>query len=153
MNTSSIRRLVQMVTQSRIAELQVESEPMGRVIVRNAAPVVASPGNESLAPAARLAGPAAVPPHVTPRPLLAPRRIVASSLVGTYRHGAAENSAPLVRCGETIEAGQVMCVIEAMRLKHEIRSPHDGRLVEVLADEGEPVDFGRPLFIIEALDN
>lgn len=142
MNTSSIRRLVQMVMQSRIAELQVESEPMVRVVVRNGGSAAVRPGIEPCAAVSATVSPQVMPSTPT-------RRIVASPLVGTFRHAMTKNDVPLVRCGERIEAGQVLCVIEAMHLKHEIRSSREGRLAEVLVDEGDAVDFGRPLFSID----
>lgn len=80
------------------------------------------------------------------------RHVVTSPLVGTCRNGSTGMHATSIECGDAVHAGQILCVIEAMRLEHAIRAPHSGRVVEALVADGDPVDFGRPLFVVDDLE-
>ena len=70
-------------------------------------------------------------------------------MVGTFYRAPAPDAPPFVEVGQDIEMGQVVCIIEAMKLMNEIKSEVAGRVVEVLVQNGDPVEFGQPLFSIE----
>lgn len=76
-------------------------------------------------------------------------KIVTSPLVGTFYVAPAEDAEPFVRVGDTVKAGQVLAIVEAMKLMNEIESDYDGVVTKVLARDGEPVEYGQPLFCIE----
>ncbi|MDD5432899.1 MAG: acetyl-CoA carboxylase biotin carboxyl carrier protein [Candidatus Omnitrophica bacterium] len=76
---------------------------------------------------------------------------IKAPMVGTFYRAPSPESAPYVEAGQTIEAGQVVCIIEAMKLMNEIKSEIKGKLLEILVDNAEPVEFGQPLFLIEPL--
>ena len=77
------------------------------------------------------------------------RIIIKSPMVGTFYRAPAPDAPPFVEVGQDLEVGQVVCIIEAMKLMNEIKSEVAGRIAEVLAENGAPVEFGQPLFVVE----
>lgn len=75
--------------------------------------------------------------------------IVKSPMVGTFYLKPAPTSSPFVEVGKTVKKGETLCIIEAMKLMNEIESDYDGKIVKILVKDGEPVEYGKPLFIIE----
>jgi acetyl-CoA carboxylase biotin carboxyl carrier protein len=83
---------------------------------------------------------------------LAPNQeYVSAEIVGTFYRAPAPGESPFVQVGETVEIGQTLCIIEAMKVMNEIESPIRGKVIEVLVDNSEPVEFGQPLFVIEKM--
>jgi len=80
------------------------------------------------------------------------RVMIKSPMVGTFYRAPAPDAPPFVEIGQEIEVGQVLCIIEAMKLMNEIKSETAGRLLEVLVENGEAVEFGQPLFSLEPLE-
>jgi acetyl-CoA carboxylase biotin carboxyl carrier protein len=78
--------------------------------------------------------------------------IVPAPMVGVFYQGPAPDAPPFVQVGDFIEEGQTVCIIEAMKLMNEVRSSVSGKLVRVLVGNGEPVEFGQPLFVLESAD-
>jgi acetyl-CoA carboxylase biotin carboxyl carrier protein len=74
---------------------------------------------------------------------------VTSPMVGTYYSSASPGAKPFVEIGSEIKVGQILCIIEAMKMMNQIESDKEGRVTAMLAKNGEPVEFGQPLFIIE----
>ena len=75
--------------------------------------------------------------------------MVKSPMVGTYYESPSPGSPAFVKPGDVIEEGQVLCIVEAMKLMNEIESEVAGRIVRVVAENGKPVEFGQPLFLVE----
>ena len=96
--------------------------------------------------AAQAAAPGAVPPADEGR-----RIVVKSPMVGTFYRTPAPDAPPFAEVGQDIEAGQVVCIIEAMKLMNEIKSEAAGRVAEILVENGAPVEFGQPLLVLEPL--
>ena len=100
------------------------------------------PAPVALAPAAAVAAPVAAP--------AAPSgHIVKSPMVGTFYRSAQPGSDPYVSVGSQVKEGDTLCIIEAMKLMNEIEADKSGTIKSVLADNGSPVEFGQPLFVIE----
>jgi acetyl-CoA carboxylase biotin carboxyl carrier protein len=145
MNLKEIRALLELFREYGLTEVEIERSGE-RVRVRrelSAAPaVVPAP-----APAAG-AHPAAVP-----EPVREDRRehlvTVEAPMVGTFYRAASPEAEPYVREGDGIKEGQVLCIIEAMKLMNEIESKVAGRVIRILAENGQPVEYGQPLFLIE----
>ncbi|HCC68618.1 MAG TPA: acetyl-CoA carboxylase biotin carboxyl carrier protein [Nitrospiraceae bacterium] len=76
---------------------------------------------------------------------------VTSPIVGTFYRGSAPEGFPFVEMGSTVKKGQVLCIIEAMKLMNEIESEIDGIIAKILVENGQPVEYGEPLFLIEPL--
>jgi acetyl-CoA carboxylase biotin carboxyl carrier protein len=72
-------------------------------------------------------------------------------MVGTFYRAPSPEAAAYVEAGQIIEPGQIICIIEAMKLMNEIKSEIKGKIIEILADNAEPVEFGQPMFLIEPL--
>ena len=71
-----------------------------------------------------------------------------SPMVGSFYRAASPDSAPFIEVGSTVKKGEVLCIIEAMKLLNEIESEHDGIIKKILVENGQPVEFGEPLFVI-----
>jgi len=76
---------------------------------------------------------------------------IKAPMVGTFYRAPSPESPPFIEIGQTVEEGQVVCIIEAMKLMNEIKAEKRGKLVEVLVENGHPIEFGQPLFLIEPL--
>ena len=153
-----LQALVRLVDESSLDSLEVErgatrirlaKSPNGGVIVPEgvrAAPVAAAPAPaaepEPAAPPAAEEAPAAEPPATN---LIE----VTSPMVGTFYRAPSPEAAPYVQVGSTVTAGDVLCVIEAMKLMNELECEVAGRIVEICADNAEPVDYGQVLFRVE----
>ncbi|HET6144878.1 MAG TPA: acetyl-CoA carboxylase biotin carboxyl carrier protein [Candidatus Acidoferrales bacterium] len=120
-----------------------------------AAPVqmIQSPAPASPAPVDHLAAtatPAAAPAAIAPAPVAtaaaADEHIIKSPIVGTFYAGSSPEAGPFVRAGDKVEAGQTVCIIEAMKLMNEIEADVSGEIARVLVENGQPVEYGEPLF-------
>ena len=149
---AELRQLIRLVQRTGIGELEVSS---GDRTVRIAAqphlpvnvgysPAVAASAPAAEKPAAAAAGTAPPAPQGT-EDLAA----VTSPMVGTFYRAPAPDADPYVEVGDLVEVGQTVCIIEAMKLMNEIESEHRGRVVKILVENAQPVDFGQKLFLIE----
>jgi acetyl-CoA carboxylase biotin carboxyl carrier protein len=148
-----IRKLIKMVEQSEIDSLEVSSWGRSVKIMKSRpstngqAPPVAS---HAAAPAAHIRHEAPLPPA---EPVQAPStpaatavRQITAPMVGTFYRKPAPDARPFVEAGDTVRVGQVVCIVEAMKLMNEIQSDVDGIVAEVLVEDGQPVEYGQPLF-------
>jgi len=105
------------------------------------------------APAAVAAAPAAPAAAATAAPAAPARRanehVVAAPMVGTFYASASPGAKPFVEIGSEVKEGQVLCIIEAMKMMNQIESDKAGKITAVMATNGDPVEFGQPLFVIE----
>ena len=148
MDLRKLKTLIDLVSESNISELEI-TEAEGKVRIVKADPRIAAPvpvptGGQSLSQPV-VASPA--PIEVPPPP--AAGHPVKSPMVGTFYRSATPGGKPLVEIGDKVQAGQAVCIIEAMKIMNEIESDHAGTVTEVLVDDGRAVEFGQPLFIVE----
>lgn len=151
MDLRKLKTLIDLVSESGVAELEItEGEDRVRIVNRNgAAPVqvhqpvtVAQPMPVPI-PAPEVApAPAPTAPQQTGTPLTSP-------MVGTFYRAPSPGADPFVKVGDTVKKGQVVCIIEAMKLLNEVEADMDGTVKEVCVENGQPVEFGQSLFIIE----
>lgn len=147
-----IRKLIKLVEQSEIDSLEVSSWGRRVRIMKSRPPsngqapaqthVVSSPLSHRIE-APRVAMETAAPP--TPS-ATAPTRQITAPMVGTFYGKLAPDSRAFVEVGDTVRVGQVVCIVEAMKLMNEIQSDADGIVSEVLVEDGQPVEYGQPLF-------
>jgi acetyl-CoA carboxylase biotin carboxyl carrier protein len=149
----TLRRLIRIVEESEIDELEISRWGTRVKITRRraressngtadaTAVVTAAPAPERVAPPAAEAGalPEKAEGHV----------VVKSPMVGTFYAAAAPGEPPFVNVGDRVNAGQVVCIIEAMKLMNEIHAEVAGRVVSVTATNGKPVEYGQGLFVID----
>ena len=154
MDLRKLKTLIDLVSESGISELEV-TEGEGKVrIVKNAPPVYVQPSAsyapQYAAPAPAAAGPAAEAPAApaTPAPVAQQGHVVTSPMVGTFYRAPSPGAEAFVQVGDTVEEGQTICIIEAMKLLNEIESDKSGVVKEILVDNGQAVEYGQPLFVV-----
>jgi len=152
MDIRKIKKLIELLEESGLAEIEItegeESVRIARASQGNPvvthyaaapAPVAApAPAQASASPAAAVTAPAA-----------RDEKLVTAPMVGTFYGSPAPGAKSFVEVGQEVRVGQVLCIIEAMKMMNQIESERAGRVVAVLAKNGEPVEFGQPLFAIE----
>jgi acetyl-CoA carboxylase biotin carboxyl carrier protein len=150
MDLRKLKKLIDLVQESGIAELEVtEGEERVKIVRSSRAAgetfvtVPAHPASPPAPPSPAAAAPAE-PPAPPPE-----GHMVKSPMVGTFYRASAPDAKPFVEVGDTVKAGQTVCIIEAMKLMNEIESDQDGVVKAILVDNGQPVEYGEPLFVIE----
>ena len=156
MDLKELKEILQILEEKQITEFELEEE--GRTLrIRKAAPVSSSPQSASPPAFPPAVPPAAQPVAAAPRsgPPPAPAAeaepgltVVKSPIVGTFYRTPDPNAPPFVSVGDRIRVGQVLCIIEAMKLMNEIEAEVAGEVVRVHHESGQPVQYGEPLFTI-----
>ena len=150
MDLRKLKKLIDLVEESGIAELEVTegeekvritrvsaapqmayAQPMTALQVPNAAPVAAAPAAEAAAPANN------------------DKNAMKSPMVGTFYRSPSPGAKSFIEVGQSVNAGDTLCIIEAMKLMNEIEADRSGVVKAILVEDGQPVEFGEPLFIIE----
>ncbi len=159
MDLRKLKTLIDLVAESSISELEI-TEAEGRVRIVKAPPpsaaqapvaqVVQIPASQAAvaAPAAQ-PGAAAAPAPAAAAPAAPRGKTVKSPMVGTLYRAPNPEADPFVQVGTTVKVGDTLCIIEAMKLMNEIESEFAGTVVEILVENGQPIEYGQPLFIIE----
>lgn len=151
MDIRKVKKLIELLEESGIAEIEIsEGEESVRIsrYPQGGAPVLAAPLTAVAAPAPGPGGTQPDPPAATPEPAASGHEITAP-MVGTFYASASPGAKPFVEIGSTVKPGDTLCIIEAMKMMNQIESDAAGRVVGILAENGSPVEFGQPLFIIE----
>ena len=154
MDLRKLKTLIDLVSESNVSELEItEAEGKVRIVKSGgnvvqqfvaapmqaapvqavAAPAVAAPAAEAAAPAA-----AAITGHQ-----------VKSPMVGSFYRASSPGAKPFVEVGDTVKEGETLCIIEAMKILNEIEADKSGTVTRILADNGQAVEYGQPLFVIE----
>jgi acetyl-CoA carboxylase biotin carboxyl carrier protein len=140
------RRLAALLAEMDLAEVEVESADVRVRVQRTVAAVVAAPAAVAVAPVA--GAPAAERPLVTD--VVSPALVtVEAPMVGTFYRASSPTADPYVQDGDVVKEGQVLCIIEAMKLMNEIESKVGGRVARILVENGQAVEYGQPLFLID----
>lgn len=144
MNLKELKEMVELMNENGLAELEVERDGMKIKLKKTADNVLISQPVSYAPPAI----PAAARPAVEPAAVEVKDNLkqVKSPMVGTFYRAPTPESAPFIEIGQTVEVGQVVCIIEAMKLMNEIKSEVRGKVVEISVDNAEPVEFGQVLF-------
>ena len=152
MDLRKLKKLIDLVQESGIAELEItEGEEKVRIVKREGQAkesyyMVQGHATGPAAPAQPSAdAPAPAPPTA---PAEAEAHVVKSPMVGTFYRSSSPDAKPFVEVGDTVRKGQTICIIEAMKLMNEIEADKDGVVREALVENGQPVEYGEPLFVI-----
>lgn len=162
MDLKEIQNLIKFVARSGASEVSLETEDFKITIKTHSGvsypvetvPVVAhsAPVHQVVEVPAVQAAPAAEPPkQAAPAADESKYVTIKSPMIGTFYRRPAPDKPPFVEVGSEIKKGQVVCIIEAMKLFNEIESEIDGRIVKVLVDDQKPVEYDQPLFLVEPL--
>ena len=152
MDLRKVKTLIDLVQQSDITELEItEGEERVRI----------SRGAVAMSPQT-MAAPVTLPPALAPLPEFAVAAVPAatevpaerqgfvlkSPMVGTFYRSSSPGGTPFVEVGQTVKTGETVCIIEAMKLLNEIEAGADGKIKEILVENGQPVEYGQPLLVI-----
>lgn len=157
MDIRKVKKLIELLEESGIAELEItEGEESVRISrygnqtvaqVVHAAPAAAPAQSAPVAHLPAIAAPASA---ATSGPATAPpENVVTAPMVGTLYSAPAPGAKAFVEIGTDVKVGQTLCVIEAMKMMNQIESDKEGKVTAILVKNGEPVEFGQPLFVIE----
>ena len=151
MNLKELKELIALMNEHQLVEVEIEREGMKIRLRKTGAgvggeTVVLEPSGLARSLAAKEA--AVALPEAVQKPATLE---VKSPMVGTFYRAPAPDAAPFVEVGQEIEPGQVLCIIEAMKLMNEIKSEVKGRIFQISVENGQPVEFGQILFLVEPL--
>jgi acetyl-CoA carboxylase biotin carboxyl carrier protein len=154
MDIRKVKKLIELLDETGVAEIEIKEGEESVRISRHP-----SGGTFAMMPQHMTYGPPPAPPAAPAAPVApvaAPAPAAASvdqtvtaPMVGTFYSAPAPGAKPFVDIGSEVKAGDVLCIIEAMKMMNQIESDKAGRIVSVLAKNGDPVEFGQPLFVIE----
>jgi len=149
MDLRKLKTLIDLVAESDIAELEVtEGEGKVRIVKSSALPQNQVVMMQQHPQAHQPMAPAAPAPVAAPVAAVPEGQIVKSPMVGTFYRSSSPGSAPFAEIGKQINKGETLCIIEAMKLLNEIESDFDGVIKQILVENGQPVEYGQPLFVI-----
>lgn len=151
MDLRKLKTLIDLVSESEITELEI-TEGDGQVRIVKAAPVVQNVTAYAPEPAVvHAAAPVAAAPAATAEPAKPEitGHTVCAPMVGTFYRAPNPGATPFADVGQTVKEGEPLCIIEAMKLLNEIEADKSGVIKQILVENGEPVEYGQPLFVIE----
>ncbi len=148
MDLRKLKTLIDLVSESNVSELEItEADGKVRIVKAGAAPVVYA------APVVQQAAPAGVAPVAAPAVEAAPveetGHVCKSPMVGTFYRSSSPGAKAFAEVGDQVKAGQPVCIIEAMKIMNEIEADQDGTVTKILVENGQPVEYGQPLFVLE----
>ncbi|MBQ9770357.1 MAG: acetyl-CoA carboxylase biotin carboxyl carrier protein [Lentisphaeria bacterium] len=154
MKIEEIKTIIKLMSENDLTEFKIEAEDMhlclkrggqlpgSQIIIPAAAPV---PAAAPAAPAAPAAAPAAPAAAAAP----ANRTTVDAPIVGTFYRSPSPDAPAFVKVGDTVSADTTVCIIEAMKVMNEIKAEKSGVIKEILVENGQPVEYGQPIFVLE----
>ena len=152
MDLRKLKTLIDLVSESNVSELEI-TEAEGKVRIVKSAPMSAA------APVTYSMAPAPVAPPVVPAVEAIPVAVAASAepvghtvkspMVGTFYRASSPGAKPFVEIGDTIKEGETICIVEAMKILNEIEADKSGTVTKILVDNGQAVEYGQPLYVIE----
>ena len=140
MDLRKLKTLIDLVSESNVSELEItEADGKVRIVKAGAAPIVMQ----------TVAAPAVAAPAEAPAAPVETGHIVKSPMVGTFYRSSSPGAKAFAEVGDVVKAGQAVCIIEAMKIMNEIEADTDGTITKILVENGQPVEYGQPLFIVE----
>jgi acetyl-CoA carboxylase biotin carboxyl carrier protein len=161
MDIRKVKKLIELLDETGVAEIEIKEgeesvrisrHPTGAAAAATMHMMYAPPpyGGATMPPAAApSAAPAPAPAAVAAAPAQNPDRVVTAPMVGTFYSAPAPGAKAFVDIGTEVKPGDVLCIIEAMKMMNQIESDKAGKIASVLVKNGDPVEFGQPLFVIE----
>lgn len=149
MNIKEIKEMINLMNEFNLMELEVEKEGM-RIKLKRSGPGEAATAPLIIEKEGSREIPAPVPSQQA-QPSSVKTIEIKAPMVGTFYRTPSPEAASYVDIGQVIEPGQIICIIEAMKLMNEIKSEIKGKITEILVENAEPVEFGQPLFLVESL--
>ena len=153
MDLRKIKKLMELLEESGIAEIEVkegeESIKLSRNITSSASPFQQMVQQPMMAPQQQEPQAISQVENTKNDSLSENRNTVNSPMVGTFYASASPESKPFVTVGQSVKKGDTLCILEAMKMMNQVQAESDGKILEILIDNAEPVEFDQPLFVIE----
>ncbi|MDC0415522.1 acetyl-CoA carboxylase biotin carboxyl carrier protein [Gammaproteobacteria bacterium] len=153
MDLRKIKKLMELLEESGIAEIEVkegeESIKLSRNITSTAAPLQQMVQQPMMAPQQQATQAASQVENKKDDSSNQNRNTVNSPMVGTFYASASPESKPFVTVGQSVKKGDTLCILEAMKMMNQVQAESDGKILEILIDNAEPVEFDQPLFVVE----
>ena len=153
MDLRKIKKLMELLEESGIAEIEVkegeESIKLSRNITSSAAPLQQMVQQPMMAPQQQATQAASQVENKKDDSSNQNRNTVNSPMVGTFYASASPESTPFVTAGQSVKKGDTLCILEAMKMMNQVQAESDGKILEILIDNAEPVEFDQPLFVVE----
>jgi len=149
MDLRKLKTLIDLVSDSNVSELEItEAEGKVRIVKSSVAPLVTQQPAVAMV-SASTAAPSAVAPAAGVAPAVQASHAVKSPMVGTFYRSASPGAKPFVEVGDTVKEGQTICIIEAMKILNEIEADKSGTVRKIMCENGQAVEYGQPLFLID----
>jgi len=149
MDIRKVKKLIELLEESGVAEIEIKEGEESVRISRATQPPAAMPTAPAMAPQqAPAPAPAAEAPAAT-EPSEPAGETINSPMVGTFYRASSPEASPFVEVGSTVKKGDTLCIIEAMKMFNQIEAEVDGTIKSVLVENGQPVEYDQPLFVIE----
>ncbi len=150
MDLDLIRQIIALVEKAEISELELEEEELRVVVKKYAAPVAVSTAPlQAIAPAPSLPAPSETKPGTEPETNpLEDVNVITSPMVGTFYRASSPDAEPFVEMGSEVREDTVVCILEAMKVMNELKAGFRGKVVAILVENGQPVEYNQPLFHI-----
>ncbi|PUE53921.1 acetyl-CoA carboxylase biotin carboxyl carrier protein [Limnohabitans parvus] len=150
MDLRKLKTLIDLVSDSNVSELEI-TEAEGKVRIVKSMGVAAPVVMQQAAPVAVASAPVAAPAvaEAPAAPVAPAGHAVKSPMVGTFYRSSSPGAAPFVQIGSVVKEGDTLCIIEAMKILNEIESDKSGTVTQILCENGQAVEYGQPLFIVE----
>ncbi len=148
MNIKEIKEMIQLMNENSLSEFEMEKDGLKIRIKKGVGGSIEQSVIYETRPVSG-SKPQEINPKESKAPAVESKRSVKSPMVGTFYASPAPDAPPFVQAGSQVEVGQVICIIEAMKLMNEIKSEVRGKIVEIPVHNGDPVEFGQTLFVLE----
>ena len=151
MDLRKLKTLIDLVSDSNVSELEItEAEGKVRIVKGPVGVPMAQYAPQPVAPVPQAMPAAAAPVAVeAPPPPVSTEHVVKSPMVGTFYRSASPGAKPFVEVGDSIKVGETVCIVEAMKILNEIEADKSGTIQKILCENGQAVEYGQPLFVIE----
>ena len=151
MDIRKIKKLIELLEESDLAEIEIHEDKESVRISRTSQVVAAQPAVVAAAPQAAAPAPqaAAEPAAKAPEAAATSGNPITAPMVGTFYRAAAPGSKPFVEVGQRVNVGDTLCIIEAMKMLNQIEADKSGVIVDVMVENGQPVEYGETLFTVE----
>jgi len=147
MDLRKLKKLIDLVQESGIAELEI-TEGEEKVKIVKGGVVAAAPAPATAPPIEARPAPAAAPAPASEPEAAQEGHVVKAPMVGTFYRSSSPDAKPFVEVGQAVKEGDTICIIEAMKLMNEIEADASGTVKAILVENGQPVEYGQPLFIL-----
>ena len=150
MDLRKLKTLIDLVSESNVSELEItEAEGKVRIVKSSGAPLVMQQPAVAMVAGPVAGVPIAAPAAVDPAPAAPAGHTVKSPMVGTFYRSSSPGAKPFVEVGSVVKEGETICIIEAMKILNEIEADKSGTITKILSENGQAVEYGQPLFMIE----